>query len=49
MLGLGDEPQLIVAGDPPLPEDRLVLPQLLAVDDQQLVLVELHFLRNVRD
>src|SRR3990172_3189758 len=48
VLGLGDELHFIVAADTPLGKGLLELIQPGAVDDQQLVLVELNFLRDAR-
>ena len=46
VLGLGDEFHLIVALDAVVAENVFELVEILAVDDQQLVLVELDFLRD---
>src|ERR1700685_3114901 len=46
VFGLRDELDLFVAVDRKAFEDRLEFRQVLAVDDQQLVLVELHLERN---
>ena len=48
MFGLGDELHLVVAGDPMLPERLFVVVEILAVDDQQFVLIELDFLGDAR-
>ena len=46
VLGFGDEAHVFAAGDAGLGEDSFVRLEVLAVDDEQLVLVELHFLRD---
>ena len=43
MFGLGEEADLLVAVDGALVEDVLEVLELIAIDDQQLVFVELDF------
>ena len=46
VLGFGDEPHVVAARDAAIVEDLFVRPQVLAVDDEQLVLIELDLLRK---
>jgi hypothetical protein len=48
VLGFGNEAHVVAAGDALLAEDGFVGTQVFAVHDHELVLVELHFLRQVR-
>src|SRR5262245_8533402 len=44
VLGFGDELQLVLAADAEAVKDRLIRRERFAIDDEQLVLVELNFL-----